>query len=72
MGAHQFTALGGWGGRFTTIAARRCDRCGFMYVAMNHTADPAGSIILIGEDGGDLNGSEVAGACPMETHPMEG
>ena len=72
MGAHQFTALGGWAGRFTTIVARRCDRCCFMYVAMNHTADPAGSIILIGEDGKDLDASEVAGACPTETHPMEG
>ncbi len=65
MGAHHFRALGGWGGRFATIAASRCDKCGFMYVAMNRTADRAGSIIAIGEDGKDLDASEIAGECPM-------
>ena len=67
MGAHHLTALGGWGGRFTTIAAHRCDRCGFMYVAMNHTADPAGSITLIGEGGKDVDASEVNGACTQRS-----
>jgi len=66
MGAHQFTALGGWGSKATTIVASRCDQCGFTYVAMNHAADPAGSIITIGEDGNDLDASEVADGCPME------
>ncbi len=66
MGAHQFTAIGGWGSKLTTIVASRCDKCGFMYVAMNHAADPAGSVIAIGGDGNDLDASEVADGCPME------
>lgn len=63
MRDHRFTALGGWGSKATSIAGWRCLDCGFMFVAMNHAADAAGHIRAIGENGEDLEESELVGRC---------
>ena len=66
MSAHRFTALGAWGSKQTTIAAFRCAKCGFMYVAINFAADRPEKILAIGEDGEDLEASEIADGCPVK------
>ncbi len=66
MGAHCFIVIGAWGSKQTTIAASRCVKCGFIYVAMNFAADPAGSVVTIGENGEDLDLSALADRCPVE------
>jgi hypothetical protein len=66
MGSHHFVGLGAWGSKLTTIAANRCDRCGFMYVAMNHAADRDGRIFAIGGNGVDLPDAALGGECPGE------
>jgi hypothetical protein len=66
MGAHRFVSLGAWGSKQTTIAAARCAKCGFMYVAMNFAGEPEGQAIAIGEDGENLEPAALDEGCPVE------
>jgi len=67
MSAHRFVELGAWGSKRTTIAARRCAKCGFTYIAMNVVEDPPGKIrAMVGEDGKDVDASEVSDGCTVK------
>lgn len=55
--------LGAWGSKKVSIAARRCEVCGFFYAEINFASDPDGRIAAIGEDGEDLAASALEAGC---------
>lgn len=48
---HEFRLEGAWGSKLVSVAGHRCARCGMLYVTMNLTADPAGTLFALDGDG---------------------
>ena len=61
---HNFRIAGAWGSKLVSVAGHRCDRCGMLYVTMNLTADPAGTIFALDAEGNRIDRERIeSGEC---------
>ncbi len=61
---HNFKLQGAWGSKLVSVAGHRCARCGVLFVTMNRTADPAGTIFALDAEGNRVAREQIeSGEC---------